>query len=107
MSKKIDKIEFPTTVDVEGMPYSVKVADSVVNSHSVLYGKVDYDTQEITISTQVSPVRQNQILLHECIHAMSHEIDLDLSETQVFGLTLGFKNFIKNNQEFITTLMHN
>jgi len=107
MSKKIDKIEFPTTVDCEGMLYSVTKSDKVTNSVSVLYGKVDYDTQEIVVSNQVSPTRQNQILLHECVHALSHELDLDLSETQVVGMTLGLKNFIKNNQEFITILMHN
>lgn len=107
MSKKNLTPAFPTELNIEEMMYSVAQSEHVTNSHSVLYGKVNYDTQEITVSTNVSPVRQNQILLHESLHAISHELDLDLTETQVFGLTLGLKNFIKRNPEFITILMHN
>jgi Zn-dependent peptidase ImmA (M78 family) len=99
MSKRI----IPLSVNIMGTQYTVKREMNLASETNVLYGHVDYENQLIKINDRLNTVRQTQVLMHESVHAISNELDINLDESQVSKLTLGFITFIKNNPEFITT----
>lgn len=52
-------------------------------------GECDLEAQAIKVKEGLKPEQEQSTLLHECIHAISDSLGLNLSEKQVQGLETG------------------
>jgi len=76
----------------------------IVDGTSVLVGQCDSSKLTITIWTGRKESAMNCTILHEILHAIGFERDLDLTERQVNQLACGLSTFICDNPEVITCL---
>ncbi len=77
------------TVNICGIPYSVKYEDDSFNADANHFGQVNYLTAEITINKNASDEVKYETLCHEIIHAMLVHIGRnDLTNDEVFVQSL-------------------
>jgi Zn-dependent peptidase ImmA (M78 family) len=60
------------TFRVGGIDYSVEIVPKLYEKHS-LYGQVTYKDAHIQIDDSLSKNRENEVLVHELLHAMLFE----------------------------------
>ncbi|WP_185903784.1 hypothetical protein [Hathewaya massiliensis] len=98
-------MNIPEKVRIGSMDYDVKLTDEtlVLNGRECL-GVIDYDNTEIKISKSIqSNQKQEQTFLHELMHGIIRERNLDLQnsdeETIVDEIATGLHQVIRDNQE--------
>jgi hypothetical protein len=57
--------------------------------NDMMMGRADSKHAEITICTGMTKDMENKTILHEQIHVISDLLNLELSEEQVAGITMG------------------
>lgn len=70
-----------------------------------LYGKIDYDKEQITLSSKYSQRQQNQTFLHEVIHGIFEKLDmkeLENNEVVVNQLSKELYMLILDNPHIFT-----
>ena len=93
----------PRTVRIIGKTYRIKYVSGKPLEEDDL-GEFDPAKQSITIR-RGQPLEQEQdTLLHECLHAISSELDLSLTEKQVRPLATTWLGMLKDNPAFIAYL---
>lgn len=65
----------------------------------VCYGTINYDEGVISIDRKYPPHNQECALIHECLHGIAEERDLNISEKIIVSLAKGVYLFIKDNPE--------
>ena len=56
-------------INILGLEYQIKIV-STVDRHQALWGKINYETQEIVISSNISSQHQLQTIIHELLHGI-------------------------------------
>jgi hypothetical protein len=67
-------------------------------------GECDLENQHLTVKDGLKLEQEQSTLLHECIHAISDSLGLDLSERQVQGLETGLYDLANANPRFFSYL---
>ena len=67
-------------------------------------GECDLENQSITIKDGLKTEQETSTLLHECIHASSDSLGLNLTEKQVQGLETGLFDLNRSNPRFFSYL---
>ncbi len=87
----------PDNVKINGIVYTIIAKRDFELRDNV--GTTFAWQQEIHLNKESPPTQRASVLLHEILHAISHEYlgaDEDLNETQVTGLTAGLRNVLVN-----------
>ena len=72
------------SIKILGCDYAITEEDRI-SRDSYTYGSVDYVTQTIKISKELTPQRKAETLLHEVVHTILFEMrEVDLSENERF-----------------------
>ncbi len=83
------------TIDILGVPYTVHWKTEQEMPDTI--GEAKYNHHEIWLNEEYKSdlERINQVLLHEIIHCISCELNLNLKENQVNNLAVGLFPLIK------------
>lgn len=68
-------------------------------------GKCDATSCEIWIQPTMSEEQKRDTLLHECIHALDHELQTRMNERQVRLIATGLMHWMRANPEFALWIM--
>lgn len=96
-------MEIPGKVRIGSVDYEVTVEDKTIVLDAVqCKGKIDYEYHKINIDSSIHDKQgQEQTFLHELIHGIVRERNLNLNadeETIVDGLAIGLHQVIRDNQ---------
>jgi|TARA_B110000285_G_C14853645_1_gene481136 hypothetical protein len=86
-----------STVSILGRQYDVVVVDALSST-----GLCDYEAATISIKSGQVKHREADTLLHECVHAIDECMQTNLTERQVYCITVGILALIKNNPHVLT-----
>ena len=67
-------------------------------------GECDLEKQTLTIKDGMKLEQEQSTVLHECIHAISDSLGLNLTERQVQGLETGIYDLNNSNPRFFSYL---
>lgn len=97
-------MNIPDYVRISGIEYKVKYVPNLNDGCKLCYGHIDFDRCEIQISKTIEFDEQKQIvtLLHEVIHGIIEEYNVDMSdeESAVKGISKGLFQVIRDNEFF-------
>ena len=89
----------PKEVDIFGTPYRVVECDKVVNENAeIMWGEIRYSLCEIAIAARPPCPPPIKTLLHELIHGVCDELEIELDEKNTKRLTARLTDtLIRNN----------
>lgn len=94
------KPRFPKQLLILGKKYTVKyVGGKPLGSDEL--GVCDPDKHTLSIRSKLVPEQTLSTLLHECLHAISDAVEINLSEKQVKKLETGVYDLLVNNPDFV------
>lgn len=64
-----------------------------------LQGAINYQKATITIGADLAEGVKQETVLHEIVHGIEHEMQLELTEKQVGALSVGIWAFVQANPE--------
>jgi hypothetical protein len=88
-----------------GFDFKIIYKQLVVENGDSCLGCCKSDNNVIEIKTNIVPQRENEVILHESIHAISDIMNMELNELQVNTFGVELINYIKNNKKFITKIL--
>lgn len=88
----------PFSVRVIGKTYDIHYKTTMEEEDDL--GEFDPALQKITIKKGQPLETEQDTLLHEVMHAVDSELNLNLSEKQVRGLATGILAVLKDNPKF-------
>jgi len=88
-----------------GFDFDVMYKKLVVEKGDSCLGLCRSDENKIEIKAGITPQRENEVILHESIHAISDIMNLDLDENTVNTLGVLIINYIKDNKQFINKIL--
>ena len=77
----------------------------VVEGGDSCLGCCKSDANSIEIKKGITPQRENEVILHESIHAISDIMNLDLSENQVNTLGVCLTKYVAENKSFTRKIL--
>jgi hypothetical protein len=87
-------VKIPKSVKILGHTYSVKEYESYPSD---TYGSHDPNTLTIRLNNNKNATQIASTLLHECIEAVNHLLELGLEHRQISGLESGLYQVLKDN----------
>ncbi len=69
------------------------------------FGKCESSKCLITIDPTAHVEQQKDALLHECLHAIDHEMDTNMRERQIRLQATGLLHFLRTNPEVVRWLL--
>ena len=91
----------PSSVTIDAVVYQVKVVDAdelmQATRQDNCLGYVLHTKNIIYVLDTLAPSAQEAVLIHEAIHALDNQHDLDLSESDVRTLGVAIPAFLKAN----------
>lgn len=90
----------PASIKILGKRWTVEYKAMVKDE----MGECDLENQNLTIKEGIPAEQEKSTLLHECIHAISDSLGLNLSEKQVQGLETGLFDLNAANPRFFPHL---
>lgn len=93
MHKLPNRIRITSRID-----YEVLVSNCINDEESFVFGECRHDEKQIVINPDQSKTEALKTLIHEALHAVSFEYDIDLTETQVSRLENGLWKVLKLNK---------
>lgn len=77
-------MKLPKEVKISGVVYKViPVKEPLIDGNIRAYGHIDFETKEIMIDTSLGDEQGHfQTLLHEILHAIVYDRDIDLGEKE-------------------------
>lgn len=91
---------FPKTINVIEQNYAIEYDESLKNA----LGQCDGNTLKISILPNQSANVEADVLMHEVIHAIEMAMYLNMSERQVFCISVGLLAVLKRNPQFLEYL---
>lgn len=98
-------MNIPEKVRIGSMDYKVELTERTLGLNGkVCYGTIDYEQHAIEINSEIQDVQgQEQTFLHELVHGIIKERNLDLQnsdeETVVEEIATGLHQVIRDNPE--------
>lgn len=87
----------PLQVNVAGIDYTVQYQEDLLKTHSLM-GQVIYAESKIDIDSSMSESKQEQVFVHELVHAMLNEAGYDeQDEEMVNRLSIVLYQVLKQN----------
>ena len=93
----------PASIRILGKKFSVAFTTSEPLKED-LNGECDTDQQRILVRDGMPLEGEQDVLLHECLHAIDEMVDSELTESQVKRLATGLLAVLKDNPRFISYL---
>ena len=93
----------PAAVKIIGKTYSVRYVSGKPLEDDEL-GEFDPDTQKISVKTGQPLEQEQDTVLHELVHAISHETDISMTERQVRPLATTLLGMLKDNPALVSYL---
>lgn len=90
-------MEIPSAVAIGGHRFTVDLVE-VVNKHIPRRGEIDHLTTTIRIDRSMAHSRQEECLLHECLHEIDQQLALGLPEDTINRLSEALYAVIKTNR---------
>ena len=90
-------MRIPSSIEVLGRRFSVAVVE-VVEPKENLAGQIDYHKAAIRLDRDWDHSGQERLLLHESVHSIDRELDLNLSEENIRRFTVALWDLIKRNR---------
>ena len=87
-----------------GFDFPITYKDVIVETGDSCLGCCKSDQNIIEIKNGIIPQRENEVILHESIHALSDIMNLDLTEMQVNTLGVMLIDFIVKNNKFMNKI---
>ena len=91
-------MRLPKKLVIAGHVIKIKYARGLVNGEHDCWGVYNDTTHTIYLKTGMDRTRKEEILLHECIHAIEHIHALSISEKAVKILAIEILGMLRNNQ---------
>lgn len=88
-----------------GFDFNITYKPLVVESGDSCLGCCKSDNNVIEIKKGIVPQRENEVILHESIHAISDIMNMELTELQVNTLGVELINYIKDNKKFVNKIL--
>ena len=88
-----------------GFDFPITYKDMVMEQGDSCLGCCKSDNNSIEIKNKIVPQRENEVILHESLHAISDIMNLDLSENQVNTLGVILIDYIVKNPKFINKIL--
>lgn len=92
-----------TTVRIIGKDYSL--VEAPTSFEGVPAGQANSLTQQIIYSPNQSEQSLRDTCIHECVHCISYEMNLDLTERQVHALGSGLYAWMTENPRLMEWLL--
>ena len=92
-------------VKICGFSFPITYKDVIIEGGDTCLGCCKSDSNIIEIRNKIVPQRENEVILHESIHAISDIMNLDLSENQVNTLGVVLIDYIVSNSKFINKIL--
>lgn len=87
-------------MNILGKPYKIQYVDKINDEFQL--GEINTGTGIITVLRDVTRQNQEEIILHETIHAVDEELALGLTEEQVQRLSVAlYAVFRENSMQMI------
>ena len=64
-------------IKIGGINYHVQIVERLQDNSEAVWGYTDYKMTTIFIDKDLNSQKQNQVLMHEALHASLHEAGLD------------------------------
>lgn len=95
----------PKRLKVIGKRYKVRVVEKVDEEGND--GESDQTSQTILVKQDATHSFEyaREVMLHEAIHAVDHQMHLELTEAHVEGLGVGILALLRENPAFVRWLM--
>lgn len=90
-------MNIPGKIRVGVIPYDVDLNNTVELDGVPHFGKIDFRNHTISIWSGLPPQRQFVTLLHEALHAIEADRNLELEEHEVDALAKGLSAFLVDN----------
>ncbi len=84
------------TITVQGIPYTISQYPQV--EHEDALGKTSSDRAELKLARELPNAVKEATFLHELFHAISNELEADLTERQVSVMSVGVYAALKDAQ---------
>lgn len=88
-----------------GFDFPITYKDLVLEGGDTCLGCCKSDNNSIEIKNGIVSQRENEVILHESVHAISDIMNLDLSENQVNTLGVMLIDYIVKNPKFINKIL--
>lgn len=88
-----------------GFDFPITYKPLVVENGDSCLGCCKSDLNSIEIKTGLVPQRENEVILHEALHAISDIMNMELNELQVNTYGVLLINFMKENKHFINKIL--
>lgn len=100
-------MNIPNKVKIDGMEYKIIKCDTPIvdDDSKVLQGDIFYRKCEIRIDDRLNPQTSEMTLMHEIVHGIMHERNINMEtplETFVDELAKGFYNLVNDNPEMFS-----
>ena len=92
-------ISRPEAVRLMGRTFLINYVRGSVLADDTDFGHIDFYSQLINISDNLTPVEEADTVLHELIHAIDLSMGLEMSEHQVHHLATGLIALFQDNPE--------
>jgi len=96
--------EFPSSLKVNDMIIKIKEEKRSSISENI-YGLFDGDELEITVTDLGNKENRKLTLLHEFVHIMENQYQVEFTETEVDIISHSFYSLLKNNRKLVQYLM--
>ena len=90
---KSHRKNIPQIVNINKSPYEIVWTKGFTNAKVV--GETRWSPKQIAIKTEEPDKETVHTFFHEAIHAISHEYDVNLTETQVKQLELAYSDMYR------------
>lgn len=88
-----------------GFKFKVVYKDVVFEGEDKCLGRCLSDDNTIELQTKMTPQRENEVILHESLHAIDEIMTTGLSEIQINTLGVLLTSFIADNKTLIQKIM--
>jgi len=94
----VKKSLIPNVVTVCGIDYEIIVQPFIAHNNETAYGMCHEETCTIEVREGMPLQRLKEVLLHEVLHAVSNETNIDLNENQVHNLAIQILDVLRRNE---------
>lgn len=94
--------KIPKRLKIGSASYKVRLIDDLVHGKTKLDGLCEFSPKQISVESELHYEECESTLIHEMLHAISHEYDFNLSENTVLALERAiYETFRTNNWRIV------
>jgi len=107
MTAKMTDVEKIDLIKIIGTYYDVVYRKNLKdNKNDGLYGHIEFDELIIKVCSRYPALRQLQTILHESIHGICQELDIEMCEHHVEVFSNALFGYLLDNKVFIEMILN-